>query len=489
MLCCVVRAASFAGKTSLLNLLAGRFHKYGGSVLLNGRPATAALKQHSAFVQQQDLFFKELSVYEHLSFQARLRLGEHTTAEEREQRIDAILAELGLTDSKHTRIGEVGEGGISGGERRRLSFATEVLSNPSLVFLDEPTSGLDSFLAESVIGTLKQMALNGRTIVCTIHQPSSEVYDLFDSVCYLAKGRVAYFGSRKGALNYFSSMLHLTCPMHSNPSDFIIKQLSIVPTRPEQSRKQITHILDTWHRSDEKQHVDAELHAIASQSNSAPDPNGAVAGKKIGRYGSSFTTQLGALLWRSQLAIRRDKMLTKARAGQTLVLSIVVGLIFLRLGNSQTDVQNRQGAIFLMIMNQSMGALFGQTTRAQTVAGTHCCKHFRSGSPFTVHPLTPFWCVACFAFSFVWSAGAGILNAFAAEMPIYQREHRANLYSSGSYYLARSFAEVPSQIIWPFLFGTIVSDNTPHQRAYTLEQTTVHISAQHRHPPPSLARY
>ena len=172
-----IMGSSGAGKTSLLNLLAGRFHKYGGQVLLNGRPATAAIKQHSAFVQQQDLFFKELSVKEHLQFQAQLRLGEKATVQEREERIDAILSELGLIDSKETRIGDVGEGGISGGERRRLSFATEILSNPSLVFLDEPTSGLDSFLAESVIGTLKQMALKGRTIVCTIHQPSSEVYE------------------------------------------------------------------------------------------------------------------------------------------------------------------------------------------------------------------------------------------------------------------------------------------------------------------------
>ena len=362
-----IMGSSGAGKTSLLNLLAGRFNKYGGEVLLNGRPATASIKQHSAFVQQQDLYFKELTVREHLQFQARLRLGDSSTAQEREERIEAILGELGLLDVRDTRIGEVGEGGISGGERRRLSFATEILSNPSLIFLDEPTSGLDSFLAESVIGTLKQMALNGRTIVCTIHQPSSEVYAMFDRVCYLAKGRVAYFGTRNNALRYFSSMLNMDCPVHSNPSDFIIKQLSVIPSRQDESRAQISHILHTWDSSEEKQKVDGELHHIAAQSVRAADPATELelqqgGGKAVGRYSSSFITQTRGLLWRSGLAISRDKMLTKARAGQTIVLSIVIGLIFLRLGNGQTDVQNRQGAIFLIIMNQSMGALFGQPT-------------------------------------------------------------------------------------------------------------------------------
>ena len=333
-------------------------------MLLNGRAATAAIKQNSAFVQQQDLFFKELTVREHLQFQAQLRLGDAATPIEREERVSAILSELGLQDVRDTRIGEVGEGGISGGERRRLSFATEVLSNPSLVFLDEPTSGLDSFLAESVVMTLKQMALNGRTVVCTIHQPSSEVYAMFDRVCYLAKGRVAYFGTRDGALDYFSNMLHLACPTFTNPSDFIIKQLSIIPTRQDDSRAQIKRILDTWEHSDDKKSIDADLIHIAAQSTSNPDPSHSPAaqqGKHVGRYTSSFVTQARGLLWRSSLTIMRDKMLTKARAGQTIVLSIVIGLIFLRLGNSQKDVQNKQGAIFLLLMNQSMGSLFGQS--------------------------------------------------------------------------------------------------------------------------------
>ena len=406
-----IMGSSGAGKTSLLNLLAGRFTRYGGEVLLNGQAVTMAVRQHCAFVQQQDLFFKELTVHEHLQFQALLRLGDTTTAQEREERVEGLLLELGLTDVTNTRIGEVGEGGISGGERRRLSFATELLGNPSLVFLDEPTSGLDSFLAESVVSTLKAMARNGRTLVCTIHQPSSEVYALFDQVCYLARGQVAYFGTRTQALEYFSSTLGMQCPLHSNPSDFIIKQLSIIPSDPEKSRAKIGHILDCWSASKYKAHLESDITDVARDAASHSTWDRTLLQDKKGRseskYATGFLTQTRGIMWRSGLSIMRDKMLTKARAGQTIIMSIVIGLIYLRLGNSQTDVQNRVGAVFLMIMNQSMGSLFG------------------------------------------------ILNMFAAEMPIYQREHRAGLYSSYSFYIARSIAEIPTQIIWPFLFVTI----------------------------------
>ena len=281
--------------------------------------------------------------------------------------------------------------------------------NDWLVFLDEPTSGLDSFLAESVVSTLKGLARNGRTLVCTIHQPSSEVYAMFDQVCYLARGQVAYFGNRPHALDYFSSSLALQCPTHSNPSDFIIKQLSIIPADPEKSKANIAHIVNTWASSKERAMLESDIDDVARESAKQPawDEDQLHDTRGGSRYATGFITQTRGILWRSVLAIMRDKMLTKARAGQTLIMGLVIGLIYLRLGNSQSDVQNRVGAVFLMIMNQSMGSLFG------------------------------------------------ILNMFAEELPIYQREHRAGLYSSYAYYIARSIAEIPTQIVWPFLFVTI----------------------------------
>lgn len=94
--------------------------------------------------------------------------------------------------------------GLSGGEKKRLSFAAEVLTNPSLMFCDEPTSGLDSFMALNVVHVLKTMAQNGKTIICTIHQPSSELYALFDKILLLTEGKVAFMGTPEEANIFFT---------------------------------------------------------------------------------------------------------------------------------------------------------------------------------------------------------------------------------------------------------------------------------------------
>lgn len=99
----------------------------------------------------------------------------------------------------------MGKRGISGGEKRRLAFASEIITNPSILFCDEPTSGLDSFMACSVMESMKNLAKQGKTIICTIHQPSSEVFQEFDKLCLLAEGRLAYLGDISGAVHFFSS--------------------------------------------------------------------------------------------------------------------------------------------------------------------------------------------------------------------------------------------------------------------------------------------
>lgn len=96
--------------------------------------------------------------------------------------------------------------GVSGGERKRTSIGMELITDPSLIFLDEPTTGLDSFTANSVIQTLKDLALSGRTIITTIHQPNSDIFDKFDRLMMLAKGKIVYFNEAKLAVDYFSGL-------------------------------------------------------------------------------------------------------------------------------------------------------------------------------------------------------------------------------------------------------------------------------------------
>ena len=169
-------------------------------------------------------------------------------------RVNQVMSTMGLNKSKDTKIGIPGKiKGISGGEKKRLAVASEVrrerpvylvdlcvkvLTNPSILFADEPTSGLDSFMAESVVHVLQKMAASGCTIICTIHQPSSEVFALFDRLILLAEGRVAYCGSSVGAKEHFGRF-GLACPQDYNPADFYIHTLAIVPGDEIESRNRI----------------------------------------------------------------------------------------------------------------------------------------------------------------------------------------------------------------------------------------------------------
>ncbi|EGZ16794.1 soluble type ABC transporter, partial [Phytophthora sojae] len=157
------------------------------------------------------MFYATITVREHLLYQARLRMGPHTTAEQHEERVDTVLEELGLAKCRDTLIGGIRVRGISGGERKRLSFATEILTNPLLLFVDEPTSGLDSYMAEAVMVQLQQLAREGRTVITTVHQPSSELFTLFDTLYLLCDGVTVYNGKASDAVAYFAE-LGYQCP-------------------------------------------------------------------------------------------------------------------------------------------------------------------------------------------------------------------------------------------------------------------------------------
>jgi ABC-type multidrug transport system ATPase subunit len=139
------------------------------------------------------------------------------------------MTELNLIKARNNPIGDIGSG-ISGGERRRLSFATEILTDPSLLFIDEPTSGLDSFMASEVMAMLKKLAARGRTVVCTIHQPDPATFRTFDYVMLMSQGRVGYFGKREECLPYFANLpegiRQVPGPMES-PAPFLISKFAI----------------------------------------------------------------------------------------------------------------------------------------------------------------------------------------------------------------------------------------------------------------------
>lgn len=204
----VIMGSSGAGKTTLLNALTFRSGCgviASGVMAANGRRVSSAiLTSRTAYVQQDDLFVGTLTVKEHLLFQAMVRMDRKIPMEQRFDRVHQVINELALTKCKNTVIGQPGRiKGLSGGEMKRLSFASEVLTDPPLMFCDEPTSGLDSFMAHQVVSVLKALAARGKTIVATLHQPSSELFALFDRILLMAEGRVAFMGTTSQACTFF----------------------------------------------------------------------------------------------------------------------------------------------------------------------------------------------------------------------------------------------------------------------------------------------
>uniref|UniRef100_A0A6N2LVM3 ABC transporter domain-containing protein n=1 Tax=Salix viminalis TaxID=40686 RepID=A0A6N2LVM3_SALVM len=214
---------SGSGKSTLLNALAGRTLANGftGTVLTNNRKPAKQIMKRTGFVSQDDILYPHLTVRETLVFCSLLRLPKSLSKQEKTLVAESAISELGLTKCENTIIGNGFTRGISGGERKRVSIAHEMLINPSLLILDEPTSGLDATAAYRLVLTLGSLAQKGKTIVTSMHQPSSRVYQMFDSVLVLSEGACLYFGKGSQAMAYFESVGYSpSFPM--NPADFLL---------------------------------------------------------------------------------------------------------------------------------------------------------------------------------------------------------------------------------------------------------------------------
>nr|ACG25567.1 ATP-binding cassette sub-family G member 2 [Zea mays] len=215
---------SGSGKSTLLDALAGRLAAnafLSGTVLLNGRKANLSFGA-AAYVTQDDNLIGTLTVRETISYSARLRLPDKMPREEKQALVEGTIVEMGLQDCADTVVGNWHLRGISGGEKRRVSIALEILMRPRLLFLDEPTSGLDSASAFFVTQTLRGLARDGRTVIASVHQPSSEVFLLFDCLYLLSGGRTVYFGKASEACEFFAQA-GFPCPPMRNPSDHFLR--------------------------------------------------------------------------------------------------------------------------------------------------------------------------------------------------------------------------------------------------------------------------
>jgi ABC-type multidrug transport system ATPase subunit len=206
-----IMGASGAGKTTLLNVLAGLVPPTKGEILINGFDIhTQKEKIHGVigYVSQDDLLIEELTVYENLYYNAKLCFANFNEAQLHE-RVMAVLENLGLDQRKDLKVGSVLDKTISGGQRKRLNIALELIREPAVLFLDEPTSGLSSRDSENVIDLLKELSLKGKLIFVVIHQPSSDIYKMFDKMIIMDTGGYpAYYGPPVEAVTYFKKSTH-----------------------------------------------------------------------------------------------------------------------------------------------------------------------------------------------------------------------------------------------------------------------------------------
>jgi ABC transport system ATP-binding/permease protein len=206
-----IMGASGAGKTTLLNVLAGLVKPTLGSILINGfdiHKDKERIHGVIGYVSQDDLLIEELTVYENLYYNAKLCFADFTE-QQLEERVMAVLQNLGLDQRKDLRVGNVLDKTISGGQRKRLNIALELIREPAVLFLDEPTSGLSSRDSENVIDLLKELSLKGKLIFVVIHQPSSDIYKMFDKMIIMDTGGFpAYYGPPVEAVTYFKKSTH-----------------------------------------------------------------------------------------------------------------------------------------------------------------------------------------------------------------------------------------------------------------------------------------
>ncbi|XP_070000443.1 protein white isoform X2 [Penaeus vannamei] len=405
-----IMGASGAGKTTLLNVLTHRNNdklRIVGDLFVNGhRVDPDSLTSRSAYVQQDDLFIGTLTVREQLIFQALLRMDRHVTYDERIKRVNQVIMELGLVKCENTLIGVPGKAkSISGGEMKRLSFACEILTNPSLMFCDEPTSGLDSFMAQNVVAVMKNMAERGKTIISTIHQPSSEVFAMFDRVLLMAEGRVAFLGEVEAALKFFGS-IDLHCPKQYNPSDHFIDQLSVQPGKELKCRQKIDMICDAFRSSCFNEDIKGGV--LANEQ-----PSGVTYQKENeddGRcpYKASWCKQFRAVCWRSWLEVVREPFLIRVRFLQIMAIAIMVGVLYRGQNMDEVGVFNINGALFLLLTNMTF---------------QNC---------------------------------SAVINTFCSQKHLFLREHYNGMYRPDVYFLAKNLVEMPFFVTYSFLYATIM---------------------------------
>ena len=323
-----VMGVSGAGKTRLLKMVAGDTPEGSiqtGYVLINGQPASAEeIKEISGFVFQDDVLLPTMTAREAIAMAAKLK-GQDASVEE-------IIRVLGLGKVADNLIGEPSKRGLSLGERKRVCVGMELVTDPTVIFLDGPTSGLGAYNACRVIDYLRRLTRQGRTIIATIHQPTSKMYHMFDDIVLLAEGEVVYSGSCKGAAEYFKQR-GFPCPRFVNPADhFFMKVLQ---------EKNLAALKEAW----------------KNRPNPNIQYNPLTSSKPVKRVAVSFWTQFAFLLNRSSRKFIRNPMVLPLKLTRAVFFGSIIAAIYHGSNSDSIDatIQSRASCMYSLLINEFFG--------------------------------------------------------------------------------------------------------------------------------------
>lgn len=338
---------SGSGKTTLLNTLSGRVRPGGrfdtqiaGKIQLNGQVTETWYNQHFfGYVMQDDALFATENPREILTFAAKMRL-QGIASSDIPPLVDNMLESMGLQDCKDTMAGSEIIKGLSGGQKKRTSIAAALITNPAITFLDEPTSGLDTAAAYKVISVLKELARAEQSVMCTLHQPSSEIFALFDSAIFIARGQIVYTGPPSGIRSHFGALGH-QCPQDYNPADFVMFTLELADDEG------FATLTQAWTKIEES----TTTRLVSPSDNKELPPRA---------KGRGFMTELSMLCARQYRNTIRDKATLGGRFGITVFMNVIFSFIFFQVGDTSRDdyeLQTHMGALTMVGINSMFGSV------------------------------------------------------------------------------------------------------------------------------------
>ncbi|CAH0770960.1 unnamed protein product [Bemisia tabaci] len=346
-----IMGPSGAGKSSLLDCLSGyRISGLKGRVIVNSRERDLdEFRRISCYIQQDDRLQPLLTVRENMDIAADFKLGNRLDRSKKDALIRDILSTLGLNEAANTRSSM-----LSGGQKKRLSIALELINNPSVMFLDEPTTGLDSSSCSQVVSLLRLLTRQGRTIICTIHQPSASLFAMFDQVYLLSRGCCLYQGSTANLIPYLSK-LNFPCPKYHNPADYVIELAC-----GEYGEDKIGMLIEGSENGRTLEWMENQnlIEPIESCTDDRRSGGGLLCCKrKRGMQDTSFCYQLGVLLRRGCIKIKRDSTLTYMRLIVNVIVALMLGSIYINAGDDGSKVLDNYNLLFSILIHHVFSSM------------------------------------------------------------------------------------------------------------------------------------